>query len=188
MDRQFAMKAVAGFALELSFAALGNAQQVWVVSQTHGPGVFSQEILPAIDAATTGDIVLVKASGTYPYYPFNLTKGLSVVAEAGASVRANGTCYVSIGTSTSSAYLRGISFAWIDVIGCGGPVWIENCSAFTTSILNPNGVGAFNIGDSASLALLHCPATGMGGVDGGTMDPSLVSVNSNVYARDCSFI
>ena len=65
-------------AFALLLAAGASAQSVFVVAPVAGPGVFSTDIQPAVDAAANGDLVLVRA-GTY--FGFTIDgKGVSVVA------------------------------------------------------------------------------------------------------------
>jgi pectin methylesterase-like acyl-CoA thioesterase len=81
------------FTLALLLAAGASAQSVFVVAPVAGPGVFSTDIQPAVDAAANGDLVLVKA-GTYSGFTID-AKGVSVIADAGAAAVANGLVFVS---------------------------------------------------------------------------------------------
>src|SRR5262245_14278844 len=67
--------AIAGL---LARARAGNAQQVFVVDHSLSPGAFSSQIQPAIDAASSGDVVLVKGDAVFEGFTI-AGKGLSVL-------------------------------------------------------------------------------------------------------------
>src|SRR5262245_20334465 len=92
------------FASAILLATGASAQSVFVVASVPGPGVFSTDIQPAVDAAADGDVVLVKA-GAYSGFTIN-AKGVSVVADAGASVVANGLVFVSSLSASQNVLLQ----------------------------------------------------------------------------------
>src|SRR6187402_812579 len=120
------------FAFALLLAAGASAQAVFVVAPVAGPGVFSTDIQPAVDAAANGDLVLVRA-GTY--FGFTIDgKGVSVVADAGATVVANGLVTVSHVSASQRVLLQGLtvhgdnSSSAIITQDAPGPIWIESCT------------------------------------------------------------
>src|SRR5262245_13532469 len=93
--------------LALLLGSAASAQAVFVVAPAPGPGVFSTEIQPAIDAAVAGDLVLVK-SGAYAGFTID-GKGVSVVADAGASVDVNGSESVTHVSASQHVLFRGLT-------------------------------------------------------------------------------
>jgi hypothetical protein len=104
--------------------------QVWVVNAAGGPGVDATTIQAAIDAAADGDTILVK-SGVYGGFTI-FAKGVSVVADIGASVLVQNGCSVRALTAGMRVHLRGLRLeglgeqALLAKNNAGG-VWLEAC-------------------------------------------------------------
>ena len=177
-------------ALAFLLAASASAQTVYVVAPMPGPGVFSTDIQPAIDAAVDGDLVLVK-SGSYS--GFNITaKGISVVADAGASVVANGLVFISNISATQFVLLQGLTTHGdttspaIILLNAPGPIWIESCNV-TGGVRNASGLVGVQISTCPSVVIERSVMTGGSGAAGGTTDqgaPGLHVANSTVTVGD----
>lgn len=60
------------------------AQRTWVVDWQSGPGADFSDIQPAVDAASVGDTVLVRANTLIPAYgDVSITKGINIIGEGG---------------------------------------------------------------------------------------------------------
>jgi hypothetical protein len=152
-------------AMALAFAAHAPAQQVLVVAPMPGPGVHSTVIQTAVDAAASGDIVLVRA-GTYA--PFKVSgKSLVVAADPAvtldAGVSLDGLVVRSI-AAHQSVVIRGFalssSFATsLSIVDCAGPVTIED-GAFAMPFPTSAFFGAAAIARSARVTLVRCDLRG----------------------------
>lgn len=117
-------------------ARLEAANQVHVVDPVGGTGLHAT-IQAAVDAATDGDVVLVRPGS---YGSFHMTgKGVSVIADSGAGGARPVVEHVSVGALAvgQRATVRGLRidqtpslFSPVEallVAGCKGPVVIEDC-------------------------------------------------------------
>ena len=122
-------------AIVLVALPIGTAAQshVWVVSSPNP----TSAIQGAIDAASDGDTVLVKGSGSYAPILIQ-SKTLTVLADQGADVRVNVT--VQDLTSSQRVDLRGLRFlpkvvGFVEaappliLLNNQGLVWVEDCEA-----------------------------------------------------------
>ncbi|HKE00337.1 MAG TPA: hypothetical protein VKE69_04955 [Planctomycetota bacterium] len=116
----------------VALATAAAGQQVFVVDDNHGPGVFTASIQTAVNAAASGDVVLVK-EGFYSGPVTIAGKSLTLVGEAGATVSVGpGKLSITNLATSQSVVVRGIrvdSFNWvaIELKNDAGPVWIEDC-------------------------------------------------------------
>ncbi|MBI3817745.1 MAG: hypothetical protein HY286_03555 [Planctomycetes bacterium] len=172
------------------FATSASAQAVYVVAPVPGPGVFSTDIQPAINAAVNGDLVLVKA-GAYSGFTID-AKGVSVVADAGANVVANGLVFVSNISASQSTLLQGLTLKGdtsspaVILLNNPGAIWIESCNV-TGSTQNPSGLVGVQISTCPSVVIQRCVMTGGSGITGGTTckgAPGLHVANSTVTVGD----
>lgn len=160
-------------ALALLLACGASAQSVFVVAPVLGPGVFSTDIQPAINAAAEGDLVLVKA-GTYSGFTIN-AKSVSVVADAGASVVANGFVFVSGLAASQHALLQGLTLHGdnsnpaIVLLNDPGAIWIESCDV-TGGTQNGTGLVAVSVNSCPSVVIERSIMTGGSGAVGNTND------------------
>jgi hypothetical protein len=69
-----------------AFAAALSAQTTWIVDASNGPGTNFTEIQPAVDAASAGDVILVRP-GTYA--PISVSKGVAILGQPGFTVSNN---------------------------------------------------------------------------------------------------
>lgn len=177
----------------LGIADLSQAQQVWVVGPP-GPGVFSQQIQPAIDAAASGDIVLVKdhPGTSFPfndYLPFTAgSKSISIIGEGPGTSGIAPVVAPSLitGVSTSNRVLiRGLAFMRLAIVGNAGPVWVEDCPMLTYVFSSPGTTSTLEIAGSASAVLIRCTAIGWNGNH--VVVPTLRASSSNVFVYDSSF-
>ena len=106
--------------------------QVHVVDAAGGPGSDFTRLLPAVVAASDGDVVLVRSGEYFFSDGVILTgKGLTIVAEAGASVLTD-RIQVRDLPSSSQVLIQGLDFR-TDTIAADldddlGPMWFERCS------------------------------------------------------------
>ena len=183
-------KTLATFALALLLAAGASAQSVFVVAPAPGPGVFSTDIQPAIDAAANGDLVLVR-SGSYSGFTID-GKGVSVVADAGAAVVADGLVTVSHVSVSQRVLLQGLtvhgdnSTSAIITQDAPGPIWIESCTV-TGGTGNGPGLVAVTVNSCPSVVIQRSVMTGGNGTSIGTTTmggPALHVANSGVAVGD----
>lgn len=156
-----------------AFLASGAAaQQVFVVRQSPGPGVFSTQIQPAIDAASDGDLILVKPG---PYSQgFTIDgKAVSIFGDAGPPPMLGGGVTIRNLPAGSGVYISGIlvnapQTALVVELN-EGPVWIEE-SDFTSGTGEP-AVAAYpgaRVDRTASLVLLRSTIRGGKGFSAAT--------------------
>lgn len=164
-------------------ASLASAQSVYIVDQAAGPGAFSTEIQPAIDAAANLDIVLVRNGADY--VPFTLFgKSLTIIAEAGAHPRV-WPSRISGLHSYDRVVVSGIEFFHLTLSDCAGPVWLEGCSTVPSLIWAPGMEAPLGVTNCASVALRDCAIHSWNGYSFPT--GALSATNSNVSAWDSSF-
>jgi len=162
-----------GFILALLLASSASAQSVFVVAPQPGPGVFSTDIQPAIDAAADGNLVLVKA-GAYTGFTID-GKGVSVVADAGASVIVDGHVLVTHVAASQRALLQGLTVHGDNAISPAiatsdlpGALWIESCSVIGGTANGTGQVGV-SINTSPSVVIQRSVMQGGDGASGGTI-------------------
>lgn len=184
------LKTLTTFAFALLLAAGASAQSVFVVAPAPGPGVFSTDIQPAVNAAANGDLVLVKA-GAYSGFTIN-AKGVSVVADAGAAVVANGVVLVINVSASQRVLLQGLtvhgdpSAPAIVTQDSMGPVWIESCTVTGGTRTGP-GLVAISSNSCPSVVIQRCSLTGGNATTGGPVNmggPALHVANSGVAVAD----
>jgi hypothetical protein len=108
-------------------AASSGAQDVLVVDANGGPGTDFTAIQPAVDAAASGDLVLVRP-GTYGESVLVDGKGIGLQADVGGPVVIDDLTVTGIPAGTHFA-ARGLDLAalgHLEVAECTGPVWIED--------------------------------------------------------------
>jgi hypothetical protein len=167
------MRILSALLLTAPFAAAG---QVWVVAPLPGPGVDFTSISVAVDAASDGDVVLVKP-GTYGEHVAVHGKSIAIASDFGGPVILVGRVKVGSLPAAGSFSLQGFevipspSGAPIDVADCAGSVLFEGCKARGTgssqSSWSAAGPGCRVI-DSAAVVFSACQlAGGLGGSYGG---------------------
>ncbi|HKE02317.1 MAG TPA: hypothetical protein VKE69_14965 [Planctomycetota bacterium] len=184
-------------------AAYGVAQHVFVVSPIPGPGVFSSQIQPAVDAASDGDIVLVKPILTGPYQGFAIAgKSLAIVRDSG-NVFVNDVEIAGLGpaqrvvlqrlqlgfSSTPFAPLHvhdGSGCTWVDggrfdsatdavdAIDAGALV-LNGCVALASEIAEAGGAGLLSQGTAVAWTDPECTGGHGGGPGVQTDGPTYVS-------------
>lgn len=172
----------------LVLAAPSPAQpRVWVVAPQAGQGVDFTAIQPAIDAASDGDVVLVRAGS---YAVFQITAKSLVLHGDGAvpvALTAAGASGVTIQAIAAhqSVVVRNFALSAsvvtaLGVASCAGPVTLEDCS-FGVPFPVSSG-DAVGIAGAARVSLIRCR------VNGGTArfpTGGLHAFASNVFAHDC---
>lgn len=130
-DRQRSYAAFAAFTLALSVSAHAG---VWVVDE-FGGGDFLR-IQPAVNAASDGDTILVKA-GSYPGFEV-IDKALTITAELAATVDVEGSARVFDLSASKTVVLAGLACVGVSGGGlneygfyaedCTGSVRVERCT------------------------------------------------------------
>lgn len=151
----------------LGLAAGLAAQRTWVVDSNKGPGYDFQIIQQGVDAARSGDIVLVR-SGSYT--PFTVSKGIRIFGAPGTDIVSTygGSIPIHVrdlpaGETLVLAGLRTTVFPFFTSIvqiylqRCAGPVVLENvyCSGPGSNI-NTLGQHGVRIMDSKAVTLNGC--------------------------------
>jgi hypothetical protein len=177
-------------AFALLLAAGASAQSVFVVAPVAGPGVFSTDIQPAVDAAANGDLVLVKA-GDYSGFTIS-AKGVSVVADAGAAVVADGDVLVINVSASQRVLLQGLTVHGdaaapaLVTQGSMGAIWIESCDVTGGTQIGP-GLVAVSVNSCPAVVIQRSLMTGGNAMSGGTQSmggPALHVANSKVAVGD----
>jgi len=150
---------------------------LFVVDDTASACRFSSQIQPAVNAATDGDVILVKR-GRYPKFVVD-GKSVCIFGEAGATgtaVQVDDGLVVKNLRADQFVVLRGLvvgQTATADTFtNNAGPIWVEDCrfSTRSFSVSSSSGVGMFN-------ARLTTSVTGTG----------LTVSGSNLFAYRSSF-
>jgi hypothetical protein len=156
---RFAPRSVLAGLLALALVAPVAAQQVWVVDDNGGLEVQFTDIQPAIDAATSGDTILVRG-GTYAAFVMD-GKGLNLVQDGPGATRSLGGVIRNV--DSDAVVIQGID---LDV-GPGGlaiedvsaPVWIENCVV-------SGAPAAVSVAGGAAVLVVDCDLQGFAGAAG----------------------
>jgi len=133
--------------------------QVHVVDAAGAPGSDFTSLSAAVSAASDGDVVLVRAGDYLDFDGIFLTgKGLSVVAEPGASVVTDRIRILDL-PSSSQVLIQGLQFT-TDTIAADldddlGPMWFERCS-FGPRFFAIFGSDGFHPTNCATVALARC--------------------------------
>ena len=176
----------------LFFAAPASAGVICVA-----PGDVFTDVQSAVDAAVTGDTVLVR-SGTYA--PFRIDgKSLTVIAESPGAVTIEAeedtsALVIENLAPNANVYVRGIDFALpflpdadkaniLAITDCAGDVWLEDCTV-SMSCCDEAICGGL-VSNSDSVTLVRC--TFEGGMRDGPLAAGLCVSNSNVYAYESEF-
>lgn len=191
-DRTVGLLAFLALAFE---ASLGSAQTVWVVDDVSGPGVDFTTIQGAIDAASSGDRILIK-SGTYTSSSCTVNgKGLVLTADERSAIgfTSHFTGRIENLDATQTVVLRGIRpisgrFS-IELVNVAGAVSVEDCNlrgnvGIGTIVTASDGLRAV---DCTSLALVRCQLVGNTNTSGAA-SRGLTSLRSNVVAFDSDFL
>ena len=166
----------------IGLAPRALTQQVFVVGPP-GPGVFSQQLQPAINAAANGDIILVKQGGGASD-PWTINgKSLDVIAEAG-SINKVAPGSVSGLQASQHVLIRGLQIVpRVSLTNNAGPVWLEECQMYTTFFLSQGADPIVNIANCASVTLQRCYVGGY--VVDPPSPPALLASNSTVSLYSC---
>ena len=182
-------------ALLLSVATPSMAK-VWVVGPA-APGIDFSQIQPAVDAAQSGDIILVRSGG---YDRFTIDgKALTVQADVDGPVLVGsppqmGNDMTPFGPQSivrdivaGDVVLRGMWIRGLEIDGCSAPVLVEACTVDST-------LPATRVVDSDGVAFLRCTLEGPDGfvdppfiffADEG---PGLELERSTAVLNDCTVV
>jgi len=97
--------------------------KTWIVDDDGGPGVDFTEIQPAIDAAASGDLILVRDGD---YKGFHLTKSLVLAADTGHRPRV--TSASTLGCIITTAEVSGFDLDRLYLDPSTGLVVIDDCA------------------------------------------------------------
>lgn len=193
--------AAACAALMLAGGTAHAANQVLVVSAVPGPGIDFSHLQDAIDAASDGDIILVRSADSLPALATIDGKSLSVLgdpATSGVLVTVPPIRVLHL-APTQKVVLRGLLLAngagmgqgaQLAIQGCEGPVFVEACSVATFSFIPLAFLPAVLIVNSSHVVLTLCAGNGVPGITGSGAHPpaaGLVAQNSAVTAYNCKF-
>lgn len=172
-----------------SLAPFASAQTVFVVSRFAGPGVFSTEIQPAVDAASDGDIVVVRPAPFPGYAGFTVAgKSLVVTSDGtGATNVGGGATITGIGAG-QFVVLRGLILFGLGpslplvVHQCDGAVWLEDDVIHTLLGFGP----ATTVVQAASVLIQRSTMFGAATNDGGVVTawPGLAASNCTLALFD----
>lgn len=122
------------FVFVFASAAPALAGNVWIVDSAMGPGAQFAEIQPAVNAASSGDLILVR-SGSYQFFSSGI-KGVAICADAGASVQLAPTGFAIASTPAGlQTWVHGFGGGRAIVQSNDGRVLLSQCSFVG---LNPN--------------------------------------------------
>lgn len=161
------------------------------------PGDVFADVQSAVDAAVTGDTILVRA-GTYA--PFRIDgKSLTVIAESpgAATIEAEEDTSALVITNVAAnanVYVRGLEFVLpflpdadktsiLAVTDCAGDVWLEDCTV-SMSCCDEAICGGV-VTNSESVTLVRCSLEG--GMRDGPLAAGLCVSNASVYAYESEF-
>jgi hypothetical protein len=98
---------------------------VWIVDDDGGPGVDFTDLQPAIDAASPGDLVVVRAG---EYGPFVLDIGLRIVAEPGPQPHVGESGELRDVPAGWRALVAGLRLDMLYAHDCEGDVLVDACT------------------------------------------------------------
>ncbi len=151
------------------------AQQTWVVDVMGGPGSQFTQIQPAIDAASVGDLLVVRPGSSSFYNGFTLSKGVTILCEVRSSgVRITTDIIVRGVPSGQGANLKrltGIYTSAIILEDNAGQVVLEKC--------RPGFQGGYvRVRNSAQVAINEVYSGEL------TIEGSLVTMNRGLWGAD----
>jgi len=193
---KFVRQTLNALGTSLALASLANANVI--VVDASGGGNFTQ-IQPAVDAASDGDVLLVK-SGAYGSFVVG-DKALVIVGDTGANVQVSGAARVQSLSAQKTVVLENLHATGASSIdpnsryglylaGDQGHVRVESC-AFTGASIYPTGYDAIRIESCTDVALTR--TTGLGG--NGSVLPApqaapsgagFAAIHSTVAIYDCT--
>lgn len=183
--------------VELGGLAEGQSA-VWVVDAAGGPGSDFTEIQPAVDAASDGDVVLLR-SGAYAGFVVD-GKSVLLTADNGAHVLLTAAGVVRNLRAHQELLLRGVDTAddpgllaadLLQLVNNEGEVWIEDCrlgAEVGTPFFFSGQAGTALVQDCRGVTFQRCTLLGRSMLDGAGAfpgHPALQCVNSNVSLYDC---
>lgn len=166
---------VAPFAAALLLSPVSTAQSggvpIWTVDDDGGAGTDFVDLQQAIDAASDGDVLLVRP-GLYDGFEI-AGKGVSVLADVEGTVVCLGGALVRNVPANSTVALRGIrtvadTTPGLFVRNCDGTVWIEACDArgadgdgaLGSPTFHPDGYEGLLVIDGGNVVLTRTTFTG----------------------------
>lgn len=170
-------------AAPLAALAVHAQGQVFVVDAAGGPGSFSTQLQPAIDAASPGDTLLVR-SGNYAAASL-VGKPLTLIADTGADVYAQWLQIQQL-PAGAGVVVHGLRFGWVHAEFCSGPLWFERCAMIAPSIN-----GALSLFQCADIVLNECEVKGACVQDITTLHktvPALTIEGAELFASASSFL
>ena len=167
------------------------ALDVIVVDDDAGSGADTDSIAAAVTSAQEGDVVLVR-DGLYSGPVTIAGKSVSVVADAGASVRQSGTITVTGLAAQQSVLLAGFESgpgseggAALAVSGCAGPVVADGMRLASPFFLNIT-KEMVSVEDSDAVVLNRCEIEA--GLFFGPSGAGIGAVDSSVHLYDSAVV
>jgi hypothetical protein len=157
-----------GLALACFFASALSAQRTWIVDVFGGPGSQFTDIQSAVDAATAGDVVLIRPGASSFNVGFTVSKGITIMPERrawGVSITTDIIVRgIPAGERLMLKRLGGFNSASIRIENNAGTVVVEKCQPSLQG-------GQVFIRNSRSVILNE------GGALGIRVDSSFVTIN-----------
>ncbi|MEM7202726.1 MAG: hypothetical protein AAF628_20835 [Planctomycetota bacterium] len=156
------------------------AGRLWIVGTSTCPGVHFTTVQQAVDAATDGDVILVRPTTSEdPGFTID-GKSLAIVGDERGAVRVKFASIRDL-AAQQSALLLGLSAGQLRVTDNRGAVWIEDCSFAAFG-------GAAVMKQSTDVLMSRCSITGGGwSVPGSSPGEVGLSVStSRVTMVDCT--
>ncbi|HVS09309.1 MAG TPA: hypothetical protein VMS76_05485, partial [Planctomycetota bacterium] len=126
-EKEGSMKVARFSSLSLASALLAGAagaQATWIVDDDGGPGVHFTDIQPAVDAASSGDVIRV-FPGTYS--GFILDKALVIVGQPSGAATVQGQGIVRGINAPQKVVLSRLSTETWKLENCTGAVLLDRC-------------------------------------------------------------
>ena len=162
------------------------AQQVWVVDDDGGPGVDHMQLQQAVDAANSGDIILVR-DGSYigdlillPPVAID-AKGLSIFGEGVVETPLFDVDYVPAG---AHVVLRGLDLpgGGVWATSNAGVLWLEDVT--TPPYEFPGSNAPVRVTDCGSVIVQHCEFRGFTAHYIFAATPAISALDSRLFVHD----
>lgn len=127
----YSVPPICSLLLTASFILLAGAASAatWIVDDDGGPGVDFTDIPPAIAAAATGDLILVRDGA---YSGFYLDKSLTIAADTGCQPVITDLCTITAINQGYSAVISGFVTYRLYAHSSAGDIFVDGCYSETS--------------------------------------------------------